>query len=153
MGRYRERHDPGSRVGIPAHITVLFPFLSPVCIDVETLGSLQELFARRRPFGFGLTKLAQFPGVLYLAPASEEEFVTLTRVVDARWPEAPPYEGAFDTVVPHLTVGFDMDEHERARAIIDLACQLPIEASAYEVQLFIERQGHWRVVERFRLGS
>ena len=45
--------------------------------------------------------------VLWLAPDPAEPFRALTASVAAAFPEHPPYEGAHDDVVPHLTVGQD----------------------------------------------
>ena len=43
--------------------------------------------------------------VLWLAPQPDEPFRVLTQTVSAAFPECPPYQGAYDDVIPHLTVG------------------------------------------------
>ncbi len=47
-----------------------------------------------------------FPAnVVYLAPDPAEPFVALTEALAAAFPDCPPYGGAFDEPVPHLTIG------------------------------------------------
>jgi len=43
--RFRERLDPSARLGVPAHITVLYPFIPPAGLDAAVLGQLERLFA------------------------------------------------------------------------------------------------------------
>jgi hypothetical protein len=58
-----------------------------------------------RSFDFTLTEVRQFPdGVLYLAPEPVQPFVAITDALVEHWPEHPPYHGAFDSVIPHLSV-------------------------------------------------
>ena len=42
--------------------------------------------------------------MVYLAPEPAAPFVALTEAVGAEFPGFPPYGGAFDEVVPHLTI-------------------------------------------------
>ncbi len=50
--RYRERLDANAPLGIPAHITVLAPFMPPETIDAGTLAGLGRLFAEVSRFRF-----------------------------------------------------------------------------------------------------
>ena len=43
-------------------------------------------------------------GTVYLAPSPAAPFRQLTHELFRRFPEHPPYGGAFDDVVPHLSV-------------------------------------------------
>ncbi len=45
MRDHRERLDASAPLGIPAHVTVLFPFMPPGTIDTGTLAGLGKLFA------------------------------------------------------------------------------------------------------------
>ena len=38
------------------------------------------------------------------SPEPAEPFIALTEAIAARWPDYPPYDGAFDEVIPHLTI-------------------------------------------------
>jgi hypothetical protein len=58
VGQHRARLDEAARDGVPAHITVLYPFLPPAGIDKTLLAALGRLFAGRTVFGFTLDKAA-----------------------------------------------------------------------------------------------
>jgi 2'-5' RNA ligase len=104
VGAWRNRFDSAAAAGVPAHITVLYPFLDHQLVDADVVGQLHALFAGHRGFGVQLMQCRRFPGVLYVAPVPETELRALTSAVTSRWPEAPPYGGQFEDVVPHLTV-------------------------------------------------
>lgn len=87
---------------------------------------------------------------MYLAPEPTEPFVELTKAVWRSWPDHPPYEGAYDKVIPHLTVALGNGSFVDLREA--LARQLPIAASAHEVWLIARPEGEdWRCSERFQL--
>jgi 2'-5' RNA ligase len=128
--------------GVPAHITLLFPFVPAARIDSALLEELRDLFAPFAALRFALRRAERFPGVLYLAPEPAEPFVRLTEAVVTRYPEHPPYESAFETIVPHLTVA-EGGEQVLAAAEAAVRRALPLEASAGEVLLLEEVVADW----------
>jgi hypothetical protein len=94
--------------------------------------------------------------VLYLAPTPAAPFEELTSAVSASFPEYPPYGGAFDDVVPHLTIGEGAPRWRLRRAERQVVARLPIRASATEVWLMsaeaVRGKESWQVVKRFPLG-
>jgi 2'-5' RNA ligase len=150
VGHWRERYDNAS-LGVPAHVTLLFPFVPAEETDDALLATLRELFASHPAFSFSLTRVARFPEVAWLAPEPAKPFRRLTELIFSRYPDYPPYEGIHDAVIPHLTVGVGdtalQDEIDAA-----LAPRLPIEAEAREVTLLVEEgSGRWHARERFPL--
>ncbi len=146
VGHLREQYDhPAGGLGVPAHVTLLFPF-------GDDADGLEELFAGVAPFDFSLSHTARFveEPVLYLAPEPADAFVRVTEALVARYPEFPPFGGEYDTIVPHLTVGYDVpkDVEERLRP------SLPIHARAETVTWLEERpDGRWAKRRRFLLGG
>jgi 2'-5' RNA ligase len=139
----RSLHDPSAALGVPAHITILFPFAPPGTVDEDALAGL---VASHAAFAFELASVEHFDDdVTYLAPAPASPFSALTRAVAARWPGYPPYEGVHAEVIPHLTVGM---------ARLELEPPLPISCQAREVLLIEEEVpgGHWRLRRRLPLG-
>ena len=139
----RLQHDWSAQHGVPAHITILFPFAPPDQVDEQALG---ELFARFHPIDFELDRVERFDdGLTWLHPQPSEPFVDLTAGVAQRWPDHPPYEGAFDEPIPHLTVG---------EQYLELNVPLPIACHAAEVTLIEEGEdGMWTTRRRFPLGQ
>ncbi len=136
----RMTHDWSAARGVPAHITILFPFVDRNDVDEA---SLAELFARRQPFDFVLDRVETGAGMTWLIPDPAEPFLDLTQIVWDRWPHHPPYEGVHTTLVPHLTV---------SETVIDIDIDLPIPSRAAEVTLIEEGpDGMWRTRSRFAL--
>jgi 2'-5' RNA ligase len=145
---HRMTHDPAATLGMPAHITVLFPFLPTRLVGPAEEAWLREALANFAAFPFRLSGIGRFRDVLYLAPAPAERFLKITDAVRERWPAYQPYEGEHPVVVPHLSVAHGSWpvglESELARA-------LPIETEATEVWLLTQtRSGRWSV--RLEIG-
>jgi hypothetical protein len=153
VGSWRARYDWSAQHGVPAHVTVLFPFVPVEELDDEVFAELRLLFARRPSFVFTLPRVARFPDVAWLAPEPAQPFTRLTELVVERFPDYPPYEGVHETVIPHLTVaegGADLQDEVEAA----LTAHLPIGAHTREVTLIEELpSGRWQTRERFPLGA
>ncbi|MEU1199661.1 2'-5' RNA ligase family protein [Streptomyces sp. NPDC005813] len=148
---WRERLDPSARVGVPAHVTVLFPFLDERRIDRETHTALGEVIGRQRPFEARFERCGGFPGILYLAPEPEAPFRRLTEAIADRWPESPPFGGQFDDVVPHLTVAQGQDAGVLGEVETDLRSRLPVTASVSAVDLMVYDGVRWQPRASFPL--
>ena len=152
VGEWRAKHDWSAQHGVPAHITLLFPFVPAKKVDEQLLADLRELFASQPAFTFRLPRLARFPDVAWLVPEPAEPFKNLTELIFSRYPEHPPYEGAHDEPIPHLTVaegGPDLQNEVDGA----LTPHLPIEAETREVTLIVEdASGRWHPDRQFPLG-
>ncbi len=106
VSRHRARLDSAAALGVPAHVTVLYPFVPPGAITAGTLELLAAAVASVGEFDCQFPATAWFgPDVLWLAPRPDEPFRALTRAVAAAFPGYRPYGGAYEDAVPHLTVG------------------------------------------------
>ena len=136
VARHRSRLDTSAAVGVPAHITVLYPFLPPDLIDADTHATLARLFASVPGFHFTLDQTRWFPDpVLWLAPSDPALFSALTELVVAAFPSCPPYGGQVAEVIPHLTIGDGAPRAELEAAEAEIRPYLPIETEATEVTL------------------
>jgi 2'-5' RNA ligase len=153
VGDWRLRYD-NARLGIPAHITLLFPFVPAEQLDEKLFGELRELFVGRPAISFSLTRLREFPDqTIWLTPEPAEPFRELTELIFERYPDYPPYEGIHDEVIPHLTVTAG-DVPLRDELDVALTPHLPVQAEAREVVLLEEQPDeHWRTRERFALAD
>ena len=155
VGRFRRRHDPSSAAGVPAHVTVIYPFLPPAKLSTSVLRTLKRLFAEVEPFRATFTRARRFPQALYLAPRPASRFRRLTELVFARFPQAPPYEGKFPDVVPHLTIAHATTSKELAKIARDFARvaarKLPVKTTVTAVLLFQRNAGRWRRRHAFSL--
>lgn len=159
VAAYRERYDPSAARGMPAHITLLYPFLPPAAIGDDVLMQLKALFAALPAFPYTLSAVRAFPDLLYLAPEPDAPFRELIAALAARFPKTPPYGGSIplDKIVPHLTVAHTPDPAElealRARFTVHAAPRLPLALWAGEVWLMDDRAGQWAQQQAFRFGD
>lgn len=102
----RARLDSSARAGIPAHVTVLYPFRPAGLVGADDHRALTEACATVRAFTLRGTRTAWFgERVLYVAPEDPAPVVALVEAIVAAFPGVAPYDGSFAEVVPHLTVG------------------------------------------------
>ncbi len=150
--RLRTRWDVAASIGVPAHVTVLFPFLAPGELAPVVRRELASIAATHAPFDVAFESVGRFPTVVYLMPEPAGPIARLTEAVHASFPACPPYEGAFDEVIPHLTVV------ESATAPLDeialaAATYLPIRHRVTTLEVVAEgTEGRWHSRWRIPLG-
>lgn len=149
--RWRQRTDPVAP-GVPAHITVLVPFLPLPRVSAVDLAWLGQYFAGvRLERRVAFDQVRSFPSVVWLSPSDPAPFIRITEGIHQHWPECPPYEGKFDEVIPHLTVAHGSDLEHLVR--LDLADELPITGRIEAAHLFAWTQGRWSDRATFPLGE
>lgn len=148
--------DSSASWGVPAHVSVLFPFLAPDLIDESALAAVRETVRTLPRFDLTFARTAWFGDqVLWLAPEPDRPLRDLTAALYARFPQTPPYGGEFDDVVPHLTVGHDATREVLDAAAAAVAPHLPIRARVSAVTLIAGRPepgDSWHRVADFPLG-
>jgi len=155
IARYRERYDPSARRNVPAHVTILYPFVPLAAIDASVVARLREIAAGIRCFDYRLAQTRRFPVALYLAPDPDDSFSALTDAVWRAFPDHPPFEGKFDTVVPHVTVAHG-DEPLLCEIEVELRIALPgsgVAARCQEMVLIENSSGRWEQMHAFALGA
>jgi 2'-5' RNA ligase len=153
LAAIRTRNDPLAGRGLPAHITILFPFIPVHELDPSVGAALTELAAATEPFRVRFDQAQRQDAMIWLPPAQQEPFLELTAAVVARWPTYQPYAGAFDTLIAHLTL-VESGNDALARATSAALAHGSFEVLVEELQLIGEvESGGWRELDRFRLGS
>jgi 2'-5' RNA ligase len=154
VATHRLRLDSSAPLGVPAHITVLYPFLPPARLDEPALAHVARVAAAVPAFFLRLTETAWFGDrVLWLAPDPAEPFRRLTAEITALFPGVRPYDGEHEQVIPHLTVGHDHPLPALEEAADAVRVKLPILARAGAVRLLIGGGGEpWTTAAEFPLG-
>jgi 2'-5' RNA ligase len=156
VGELRSRFDATSKLGVPAHITILFPFMAAEEITSDVLREAQTALNAVTSFAFSLPTIGRFPTTAYLSPAPSEPFVALTTALTERFPMFRPYGGAHEDTVPHLTVA-QGDASNAASAAAELEHRLralgPIRTRCKSVTLLENSSGHWREMHVFNLPN
>jgi hypothetical protein len=152
IGACRMMHDPAAQGGFPAHITLIYPFIpfDRAEREQDTIGDIVAGFAS---FSFRFARTRRFPqGTLWLEPDPDDVFVALTQALWDRWPDAPPYGGQFDEVIPHCTVAEPFGDPDLDAIESTVRAGLPVTLRASVVDLMIGEDGHWGTVHTFPLG-
>jgi 2'-5' RNA ligase len=143
IGPWRLLYTLDAPLGIPAHVTLLFPFVEPGRLP-EVEARLAELVIATPAFDVVFARTARWPEILYLEPDPSEPFVGLTHALEREWPDQPPYGGHYETIVPHLTVAESADPSVLHGVAAELEPQLPIGSRVLEASLFVEsHDGRW----------
>lgn len=158
VGAHRDRLDAAAALGVPAHVTILYPFVEPTAIDDHVIASLAAAVGSVGAFDCRFLRTEWFADdVLWLAPEPPGPFRRLTNAVWDAFPQQAPYGGAHEHVVPHLTVAErrlcdvpTMQEAEQA-----VLTGLPLSARVDRVLLIAGAQAprSWHVLREFPLGS
>lgn len=147
LAPWRARLDPQAARGVPAHITVLFPFLALENIDAHVNDLITTVALGVRAFDYMLTEPGWFDGtapVLWIAPEPRDAFLHLTGAFVEAFPDHLPYRGAHDEVVPHVTTGEGRLSDLRAAEAAILPA-LPLRGHAAAVTLLVEQPDRsWR---------
>lgn len=161
VGDFRRQYDPSAADGMPAHVTLIYPFKPSdelTSADTEKLG---EVCLRHRSLDFSFASLGRFPGVLWLAPEPGYPIASLAHALAEAFPDWPFYGGTIADFVPHLTLahltGADAETRlDQIEASFRSAVEghLPIHQTVFWVSLFDRSQnGRWREVSGFPLGA
>jgi 2'-5' RNA ligase len=156
VGASRAALDTAASLGVPAHVTVLYPFLAPELIDERVLSLVGATVAAVPRFAVTFRRVGWFgETVVWLAPEPDEPFRRLTAAIWRRFPETPPYEGAYTDSTPHLTIGHDRPLPRLREAAATTGTHLPIRAAAGSVRLIrgSREPGSWHTVTEFPLGE
>ncbi|HEY7178676.1 MAG TPA: 2'-5' RNA ligase family protein [Gaiella sp.] len=156
---WRRRFDPEAVAReIPAHVTVVFPFVPSHAVGADLLARLRVLYAPVAPFDYALAVVRRFPTVAWLAPDPAARFISLIERTYAAFPDYPPYGDPLLDPVPHCSIGV-VDEPGSLDAIVreletGLERVLPIRCTADEMTLLEERpDGRWSTRATFPLGT
>lgn len=139
--------------GLPAHATMLYPFVAPERLAPDVRDRLAEVAWRHAPIAHVLDGPREWPDVVYLSLDPPEPFVALQRDLGDGFPGFPIYGPEFDLeFVPHVTIAEDAGACVPLDDVAWRSLPRATIASAIEVIARSER-GPWRTVWRIPLGG
>ena len=158
VARHRSRLDRAARVGVPAHVTVVYPFVPFKSLRTADLAALTELARTVPAFTLDLGGVGWFgEDVVFLEPTPREPVLDLIAKVGEAFPEFPPYGGEHAEPHPHLTLGHGRPLEELRVAEAAVLPHLPITQRVDAISLWagppllLEQPG-WSQVGTFPLG-
>ena len=157
VSRHRQHLDGADDWGVPAHVTVLGPFVPPPALTPDVIATLAAATASVRAFDCHFRSTGWFgQDVVWLDPEPGEPFRRLTAAVWDAFPQYPPYRGAYDDVVPHLTIAErrlgDLDALQAAERAVQAALPLRVRVESVLLIAGAEAPSSWRIVHELPLG-
>ena len=154
VARWRSRYDGSAAVGVPAHVTLLYPFLPLGEVTARVVDRLAGIVAAEPAFEVTFARVGRFSdSVLWLDPEPAEPFRRLTFAVWEAWPQTPPYGGRFEEVTPHLTIADHAEPGVLDEITAEIVPALPVSMPVTHAQLLGVREGRWTRQAAFPLGS
>jgi len=93
-----------ARLGVPPHITLLFPWKKTPITEVD-INAVADICSQSAAFDVTFDNVSYFDsGCIYLSLFNEKDVVKLSSKLWAKFPNTPPYEGLHKNPIPHLTV-------------------------------------------------
>jgi 2'-5' RNA ligase len=155
IGEHRRAHTPSGREGMPAHATLLAPFVHSSRLDSSDRRRIRGTIRRFTAFDVRLGSFGCFEhiGCLYLEPEPSKPFVAMSEALLELYPEIEFPPGGATEIVPHVTVGGYLTTEQQEEIKSELALHLPIRARA-ECAVLYERgeDGRWFSCESFALS-
>lgn len=147
----RHQFDPVSNSGIPAHITLLYPFVPVELFDSAIEATLLAVLAATEPMSFSLSSLHEFSDAIFLMLEPDVELRKVMGQVWQAFPEYPPYGGGghITEPTPHLTVAQpgDPDRQRSLRPELEAMFEphLPLAVRVDHASIFVrDDSGLWR---------
>ena len=154
LERLRRRGVADAADGLPAHLTLLYPFVDPARLDDAVRRRIGAVAANHEPFDYRLLRAARWPDTLYVAVAPVEPFVALQRDLEAAFPDRPIYgEPPGFAFVPHVTIAEGRPADDPATTHDRVWASLPRSARAATLDVIATDGRGWRLVWRLRLGQ
>lgn len=141
------------RAGVPAHLTLLYPFAPAGELTAETIDPAERLFSSSSgPLTASFNRVEIRPGIVLLPPEPAEPLLQLSRRFYQTWPQYPPYGGSYgEAPAPHVTVALGASSGE-ATAIEEITAQrLPLSVDLDSAALVVLSDSGWSVRRQFVL--
>lgn len=142
--------DPTRDSGLPAHITVLFPF---VPVTPRVTEKLEAFFKDIPPFEINFDKAAKFPLNTYLVPRQNDFLIQIIEKASRTF-DIKPYGGVHPKIIPHLTLVHSSNEIVLNSALIQANNHGPI-SDTIDKALLLAPSKHekgWKIKHTIALG-
>lgn len=158
VGRHRRHLDAASSWGVPAHVTVLYPFVEPAQVDDQLIAALDAALAPVPAVDCRFERTQWFGhDVLWLDPEPSGWFLDLIGSVCDAFPDHLPYGGAHDEVVPHLTIAErrlgSLSAVQSAEQAVRAGLPLSTRIAGVLLIAGTRAPNSWRILHEFRLGA
>jgi 2'-5' RNA ligase len=144
LERLRQRGVRDAGDGLPAHVTLLYPFLGPSAIGADVLAAIRRVTGGADAFPYSLVGRGTWPGTLYATVEPERPFRSLYEALAAAFPDHPIYGGRFP-FTPHVTIADGSAGGDDDIAGDPAWADLPVRLVARGADLLVRGADRWSV--------
>ena len=156
VARLRALFDPSAKRGLAAHVTVVHSNLPSERVDLIAVEKIAAAAASMAPFNYWITRVARFPGTVYLAAEPAAPFVHLKNTLAVTLRTDQREQQGHEPLIPHVSVvrksALD-DRDVEAELTAMLERHGPISCECKQIVLLENSSGLWRPVREFALSG
>jgi hypothetical protein len=143
----RAELDWAARLGVPAHITLLGPFIEPAAIDADVHRRLETVLRAHAPIMVSLDRLELIGDVACLLPGDTRAIAAVQSALHREWPELEPRS------LQHVTVARELNRSGFEAVIERIEPMLPLSGRLDRASLIVGRNRRASTRATFRLGG
>jgi len=152
MEKLRLQSASDASEGLPAHITLLYPFAAPESLDSSVRQRLTEIAARHQRFAYRLAGPNRWPNTLYASVEPQTPMAALQAELARSFSEYPLYAGKFD-FLPHVTIAIGAAADLAAAAPAWQSLSVAATARAEAIEVIFRTTGSWSTMWRIPLAE
>ncbi len=154
LERIRRDSIANSAIGVPAHLTMLYPFIEPPGLDRHVRRAIESVARRHAAFDYRLLEVRRWADTVYVAVDPEAPFIRLQADLAGAFPDHPIYGRSHDfEYVPHISIAEGSGMATAVDRVPRDTVGLPAWARATTLEVIATGPGgRWETVWRIRLG-
>ncbi len=143
-------------VGMPAHVTLLYPFVDAAQLVAGMAAKAQQALSHVEPFACKFSTFGRFtfptPTALYLQPTPIEPFKAMIAALERAF-GLRSYGGQHEQVIPHMTPveGDDVDLWGRTESAVRRS--LPVSETIRTFSIYRQTDSGWQEAFTLPLGT
>jgi len=155
LERVRRGSVKNAADGVPAHVTMLHPFIAPERLELDVRRVLASVAAAHDAFEYSQAGPARWPGTIYVRVEPDAPFVRLQAALARAFPAFPIYGEDTDfEFVPHVTIAEGVAAEDPWTLADPAWAAVPRRHRASAVEVIARgASAGWRTVWRIGLGG
>ena len=142
-----------ARRGLPAHLTMLYPFVEPAALRPDVRAAIATVVSRHASIPYAMIGPRHWPNVTYAGVEPADPFIRLQADLAAAFPAFPIYrEPPGFRFEPHITIA-EGPGADRSRVVADRAwASLPAAGQATRLEVIADDGTGWKLIWALALG-
>ena len=156
VARLRARFDPSAARGLGAHVTIVHSNLPSEPAERGIARQIATAVPAIAPFAFQITRVARFPGTLYLAAEPIASFALARHALLQALAKDGGQRAEEQAFIPHVSVvRKSAADHPEVEAELATTLQRhgPIRCACTRLVLLENSSGLWRPMQEFALSG